>query len=246
MTSWNKALVLKQIEQSTKSATWAVIKLWQQQEFVDSDTNILSGFAEQAVWRQREIERGDRSVDCPLLSPKQIDLARLLLPKYWRQLVAIANSRRPERADQAACCYGLQLVPNDGYCRRCGEEYICFYEGTPLCKYCLPVYRRARQRYPCRLEDADKARLHEELDLSTETGARAERVETEALVIKGRNIRFKSAKEFAEQYSEERHGMPRELASALAETNMKHNPDVSTAELFEDDPFDFEEKEKPL
>ena len=242
---WTKDLILKQLEGSDKSVTWSVIRLWEQQAFTESDTDLLSSFAEQAIWRRREIERGDRSADCPLLSPKQLELARLRLPKYWRQLVDIANSRRPERAEPAAVAYRMNgRRPDPDLCWRCGEEGVCRYDHVSLCRHCLPIYGRIRRSYPYELSSRDKERLHEELGLLNAGRPTAERVETEALVIQGRNIRFKTSREFANQYAEERHGMPRALAESLAETNMKHNEDMSTAELFEDDPFDFEESEE--
>jgi hypothetical protein len=238
---WTKELLLKQLEKSDKSTTWSIIRLWEQQAFTESDTEILSSFAEQAVWRLREIERGDRSADCPLLSTKQLELARLRLRKYWRILLDVANSRRPERAEQVAVTYRMNWrSPDPVTCWRCGEESVCRYDHVSLCRHCVPIYERIRRAYPYELSKSDKERLHEELGPLDAGRTTTDRVETEALVIQGRNIRFKTAREFAAQYAEERHGMPRSLAEALADMNRNHNPDMSTAELFEEDPFDFE------
>lgn len=106
-------------------------------------------------------------------------------------------------------------------CSRCGEPAVYFYRETPCCEPCLPIVRRARLN-PAptyELTEEEQERLVEEMTLLE--SRRAERVETNALVIEGNKIRFKTSKELAKATGN-KFGAPRELLKAL-----------------QDDPFDF-------
>ena len=247
--AWTRELLMAQLERSDRSVTWSLVRLWERELPEIRDDPFLSSLALQVIWRHREIERGDRNANCPLLSRKQLALARQKLLGHWDVLLEIANERHPEKAAKAASDYRIaegeeaHSAPELPKCSRCGEEAQSAYGTTPFCGHCLHAHLRERELAPPDLMEEERERLHEELALLKSGGCRPERVETEALVIQGNRIRFKTPREFAAQYAEERNGMPRQLAAALAETNMKHNEDMSSAELFSaDDPFDFDEE----
>lgn len=238
---WTKEAILTQVEKSDKSITWGLIRLWEKQEFTAADAEICNSMAQQAVWKRREIERGDRSENSPLLSAKQIELARTLLRKYWPQLVRIANRRRPDLGQQAAYAYGIPASDRPR-CDCCGEEACYQNDDFYVCGHCSQFYERARNHYPYELTPDDRALLYEEMGLPYHERQRASRIETETLVIEGRNIRFKKPRELAWQYETNRYGMPREMVAELDKSMQQIGlgRGASTAAVRdEEDPFSF-------
>jgi hypothetical protein len=251
MVKWTKELILEQLNRSPKSVASALVYLWKKttedelkdQEgrayegvgFTRADSPFLVSVAEQAVWRQREIERGERDKDCPLLSDRQLELARIKLPKYWAQLLQVANERHPQKASKAAADYGFAAAPVHPCCSRCGQEAHCRYGDIVFCGRCLRDYERERTQEPYELNSVERERLREEL-LLLKSNPVAERRETESLVIEGTRVRFKTAQEFAAQYSNNRHGLPEGMNAALNALGTKRSSEmVSFDEL--DDPF---------
>lgn len=97
-TTFTPEYILLLINQSDKSAINALITLANSDAETDSsDYDFLHSLATQAIWNNRDIERGLRSAESEVLSPKQMYWVRKLLTKYVTDLVDIANKRQSRK-----------------------------------------------------------------------------------------------------------------------------------------------------
>lgn len=233
--AWTHETVLQQINRSDRSVTGSLVRLWERQAFTPSDSDLLCSLAEQVIWRSREIERGERSAEMPLLSARQLEIARLKLAKYVGQLVEIANQRHPEKApEQHSIPTGADALPCVPACARCGEQSssslvppdASYRDRIALCCLCFPIVLREMSQSEYQLTEDERERARQEIE---ERAAFSVRRETAALVIEGTNIRFKNAKELLAQ-----HGLPKALDTTSPKARGSVSERVSTA-----DPFSF-------
>lgn len=235
--AWTKEKVLYQLETSDKSACFALVQLYARQTaaeqqgehtgeingmgFSRNDAPFLSSLALQVIWRQRDKELGKLPADAPLLSVKQLQCARAALVRYAGQLVEIANARKPELAenikipDRRLPQWEAQRPAPKPVCATCGQPaqsaYITDEGKKDYCGYCLYDEIDRRMEQPYALNEEEKDRLQEELELMEARRGNGPKIETGALVIQGRDIRFKTAKEL----SHTRTGMPTEMEENL-------------------------------
>lgn len=247
--AWTRDKILYQLEHSDKSVIYGLLQLYARQTsteksgthnnelngvgFTRYDSDFLSSLCAQIIWRIRDKETGRLATDAPLLSAEQLLWARRLLPKYWRQLMDIANHRRPDLAENIQI-YSKRLPeweeekkPPQPVCAGCGQPaqsaYITDEGKTTYCGYCLQDEIRRRMEQPYELNEEEKDRLQEELEMMAARRAKLTKIETEAMVIQGRDIRWKTTKEMAET----RTGMPTEIEENLWQPTHRQMTDRS-------------------